>query len=730
MYRKHIAKLHGTTRGTAFLLALLLLFGAVLNAPGAVASAAEVGDNAALNKKYWPLQGDYAEAVASGDSAAIAKTGTAIINLFLDGDTAANKAAQFVKNGDTAEISILWSTMDTVYKAYEKLGDIPNTVRVLKDMLVFAEPYKLVAEVPSDIEFSKTLIKNKIDSYDVEIAVYGEVAGQSGDLSYTGAKYEPKNGVYYGEPEDKAVDVAKKSSGTLVYVLFESENLKLRMQNAIESNKVLEKHSVIELAWNLYGEGTSLKSVLNERTKVTEAAKYLATLDTPIFLRFGAEMNVWQKPANPADFIAAFRFVADIMHNNAPNVAMVWSVNCISAEGLTFDMFYPGDSYVDWVGVSLYTSKYFAGNRNTSDAAAAIYGVGKFANPLRYLGELVNQYGAKKPIMIAEGGVENYSVPNSEDLTDWALPQLRKVYGYAPIIYPQLKALFYFNTFQSSSKSRFDLDKSPRLKSLYTEMTASSYFLGKGQTASDISYKKLGTATFDAKSTTLLTYAPYFTIDGVSVTYRLNGSTQTKKDIPYRATFDLSGSADGEYSLEVEVAANGSVLKKVTYNVRKTGASVTVSTGAIAAPTKVTLMALPTDATVIVDGKPVAFDAYSINDNNYFKLRDLAAALNGSAKQFEVSWDGAKNAISLTSSKAYTSVGGELAKGSGGNKTPVPTSSKIYKDGAEVSFVAYTINDNNYFKLRDIGAAFDFGIGWDGATNTITIDTSKGYTPA
>jgi hypothetical protein len=64
-----------------------------------------------------------------------------------------------------------------------------------------------------------------------------------------------------------------------------------------------------------------------------------------------------------------------------------------------------------------------------------------------------------------------------------------------------------------------------------------------------------------------------------------------------------------------------------------------------------------------------------------------------------------------------------------GNKTAIPTTSKITLDGKEVSFTAYNIGDNNYFKLRDIGAALDFGVTWDGENNTIVIDTSKGYTP-
>ena len=141
------------------------------------------------------------------------------------------------------------------------------------------------------------------------------------------------------------------------------------------------------------------------------------------------------------------------------------------------------------------------------------------------------------------------------------------------------------------------------------------------------------------------------------------------------------------------------------------------------------LVAKPTASTVLVNGKNISFDAYNINDNNYFKLRDLAYVLSGTETQFEVGWDGAANAISLTSGEPYTPVGGEMASKGSANKTPTPTSSKIYLDGKEVKFTAYNIDNNNYFKLRDIGLTFNFGVTWDGAKNTIVIDTSADYVP-
>ena len=140
-----------------------------------------------------------------------------------------------------------------------------------------------------------------------------------------------------------------------------------------------------------------------------------------------------------------------------------------------------------------------------------------------------------------------------------------------------------------------------------------------------------------------------------------------------------------------------------------------------------TVEAVPTTSTVLVNGTSIEFEAYNINGNNYFKLRDLAQAVNNTEKNFEVTWDGENNAINLISNTPYTPVGGELAKGDGTAKVATLTTSKIYKDGEEISLTAYNINDNNYFKLRDIAKAFDIGVTWDGETNTIIIDTSASY---
>lgn len=139
------------------------------------------------------------------------------------------------------------------------------------------------------------------------------------------------------------------------------------------------------------------------------------------------------------------------------------------------------------------------------------------------------------------------------------------------------------------------------------------------------------------------------------------------------------------------------------------------------------IAAIPTSSKIYVDGRLMEFEVYTINGNNYFKLRDIAQAVKGSDKNFEVTWDATKNAISLFSHRDYTSTGGELAKGDKKAKAAIVCSSTIYKDGELITLSAYTINGNNYFKLRDIAQAFNIGVTWDGETNSIIIDTFKDY---
>ena len=55
--------------------------------------------------------------------------------------------------------------------------------------------------------------------------------------------------------------------------------------------------------------------------------------------------------------------------------------------------------------------------------------------------------------------------------------------------------------------------------------------------------------------------------------------------------------------------------------------------------------------------------------------------VNGSTKQFEVSWNETNKRIDLTTNKAYTVVGGEMALPSSAVKTAKESKASVFKDG-------------------------------------------------
>lgn len=63
------------------------------------------------------------------------------------------------------------------------------------------------------------------------------------------------------------------------------------------------------------------------------------------------------------------------------------------------------------------------------------------------------------------------------------------------------------------------------------------------------------------------------------------------------------------------------------------------------------------------------------------------------------------------------------------NLAVVKSNTKVTVDGKAVVNDAYNINDSNYFMLRDMAAALDFGLTYNGASNTAVIDSEGHYKP-
>jgi mannan endo-1,4-beta-mannosidase len=119
--------------------------------------------------------------------------------------------------------------------------------------------------------------------------------------------------------------------------------------------------AVYYLAWEPFSSSVQAIADGQSDAYITQFAQAVRTLNVPVALSFGHEMNGNWYPwgtakTTPATFVAAWRHIHDLFTKaDAGNVIWVWNPNIINpVPGTQLKPLYPGDSYVDWVGVTGY----------------------------------------------------------------------------------------------------------------------------------------------------------------------------------------------------------------------------------------------------------------------------------------------------------------------------------------------------------------------------------------
>lgn len=129
--------------------------------------------------------------------------------------------------------------------------------------------------------------------------------------------------------------------------------------------------------WNRAADGTPKRYQVDYTLGMLNSGRYdqyiraqaaaVRQMRVPIAIRLAHEMNGYWYPwgvattgshNTPADYVRAWRHVWQIFHDaGVRNVIWVWSPNVVSgAPQVQLSSVYPGDAYVDWVGLSGYLS--------------------------------------------------------------------------------------------------------------------------------------------------------------------------------------------------------------------------------------------------------------------------------------------------------------------------------------------------------------------------------------
>ncbi len=153
-----------------------------------------------------------------------------------------------------------------------------------------------------------------------------------------------------------------------------------------------------------------------------------------VLLRFGFEFNgdwfTWS--GNPALFKKAWRRIHNLFQQaGAKNVEWVWSPNIVSVpneKSNNMHLYYPGDAYVDWVGVDGYNFGEHHDVWHHWQSFEEVY--------VKVLDDFHRRY-SDKPVMISEFGSAPGKAGQRETWIRDAYHTLQK--------YPQVRAAIWFN---------------------------------------------------------------------------------------------------------------------------------------------------------------------------------------------------------------------------------------------------------------------------------------------
>ncbi len=374
-------------------------------------------------------------------------------------------------------------------------------------------------------------------------------------IPFNNGKYEPKAGIYFGKPcntyEKFMPD--KPSSMISTYGTYGAGDLVI--PDDVEDKILLVNWNIPE---NNYG---ILSQIPSQADYIRTMAIRFRDYGKPVLLRFAGEMNVWEPRPDPTIYKNAFIAVANVMRANASNVAMVWAPTDVSAFGVNINDFYPGDSYVDWVGISSYTDYNFLGKNDNNDFTNATFFSSKYANPFTHMEEVVKAYGGRKPIVLTESGVSHYSTVTGEDFTNWASKTLSMLYYYMPMIYPQIKGIVHFDVRLQGRRLYYDLAGVPALQKVYNEAIKWPSYLPSMSATCNTAYEKLTNRTSNG-IINLYAYAAFNTSNPLKVAFYLNGALlHETTQIPYKFSLNMQKRSPGEYTLEIKAFDGGKLLE-------------------------------------------------------------------------------------------------------------------------------------------------------------------------
>ena len=605
------------------------------------------------------------------------------------------------------------STIWAIYKAglaYERLGNYEKAKEFYNKYIEYAR--WLEKEAGEDHSENIKGFQTLLDHMSLRPQLYFE-SYDPADALYYGAKHENIYGTFSGMGTASGEIDEDCCNAFTLYITFFNEYI------ADAYYRIPENLEYLQIGWNVPNENFGeLESIANGSydSYIETNLRALTERSEKVLLRFGAEVNVWSAiPSDAAQrekcieiYKRAYRRIADMARRIAPNVAMVYSPNDVSNWYVDSAAFYPGDEYVDWIGISCYPNKVSGASGKVGDYSDAFYCRGAYENPLMRLKDVVDNFGDRKPIFISECGFAYGH--DGVQTTEHALEMCEYFYTYVNMVYPQIKGVIYFN---HNFRKDFSLENNIQLKEKYRECVAENIGIQASLNGTSRGYSKFNTIKEKLDELVLCTHAYYANGMPVSVCYLLDGvEIPSESVIPYRATIDVNSLSKGGHTI-TQIIRSGATQESFDYsfNVAEDGKVTYVSGQNKEKPIlsgNDNAQKSNSDIKVRVNRNLIMFDQPPVAENGrtLVPLRKIFEALRA-----EVEWNGETQTVT-----AY-----------GNNRIIKLTLGEnvMYVNGVEyeLDVPAKAINGRTLVPVRAISQALDCIVDWDNSTKTVIIET-------
>ncbi|MFJ4677235.1 glycoside hydrolase family 26 protein [Kitasatospora sp. NPDC088783] len=161
------------------------------------------------------------------------------------------------------------------------------------------------------------------------------------------------------DPVDAWAELVGKEPNLLVYYLGWGDEFQTDQTAA-----VWKRGLIPYIAWEPFRISLADIAAGQDDEYVRRTALAIRDLNVPVAISFAHEMNghwyPWgTKQSTAQDFVKAWRHLHDVFQDNGvSNVIWVWSPNVINpVPNVRLQPYYPGDGYVDWLGVVGYYAK-------------------------------------------------------------------------------------------------------------------------------------------------------------------------------------------------------------------------------------------------------------------------------------------------------------------------------------------------------------------------------------